>query len=399
MPARPEDSTIESKMNTNENSECIFPLVYCDKASKNAKRVFSEFQPTFPKSPLDADLLWMRKGYKPFMDKLLEFQLLNHLPNEREIVVKNLLTENLQRYNEIQSKFDFPLNYFYQDSYCLHDSAHCNSFFSQKPSQPDKNDLWILKPGNLSSGRDIQIIWDRDEARPLAEGSRRPDGSLKQKQYIAQRYIKNPLLLEGRKSEIRIYWLIASLDPLLVLIFKEGTVRLNSLPFKLDDFENQLIHVTNVFQQEHHPDFDPNVVLKWSFADLDSYVTKDLGLTSPGFIKNRLMPKLKKYLAFVVDSALKELRNVPRRGLFFGLYGADIILDDRLHPWLTEIQKGPGLSLSDPVKQRVIPPMLKETVSIMHEIQRRRRNGESLKNLESISGFELVTSEVDDIEG
>ena len=107
------------------------------------------------------------------------------------------------------------------------------------------------------------------------------------------------------------------------------------------------------------------------------------------------MPKLKNYLAFVVDSAIDELRKVPNQGLCFGLFGADIILDDRLHPWLTEVQKDPGLSLSDPVKQRVIPPMLKETVSIMHEIQRRRRTGESLKKLESISGFELVTSEVD----
>ena len=158
---------------------------------------------------------------------------------------------------------------------------HCNSFFSQKTSEPDKNDLWILKPGNLSSGRGIRIIWDREEARALAEASKTPSSGSKQKQYIAQRYIKNPLLLEGRKSEIRIYWLIASLDPLLVLIFKEGTVRLNSLPFKLDDFENQLVHVTNIYQQEHHPDFDPNIVLKWSFADLDSYVTQDLGLTRP----------------------------------------------------------------------------------------------------------------------
>ena len=49
--------------------------------------------------------------------------------------------------------------------------------------------------------------------------------------YIVQRYIRNPLLLSGRKSEIRLYWLIANLDPLIVLLYREGTVRLNTLLF------------------------------------------------------------------------------------------------------------------------------------------------------------------------
>lgn len=372
-----------------EASERNSPLVFCDSASTNAKRIFSKCQFNFAEEPEDADLLWMRKRYKPYIDKLGKFQLLNHLPNEREIVNKDLLTENLQGYGETQSKFDFSLNHFYQDSYCLYDKDHRNFFFSRKPSEPHMNDLWILKPGNLSMGRGIRIIWDREEARAVSEGPKR---------YIAQRYIKNPLLLEGRKSEIRIYWLIASVDPLLVLLFKEGTVRLNSQPFKLEDFENQLIHVTNTFQQKNHPDFDPNVVLKWSFADLDSYVTKELGSANAGFIEKQFKPKLKQYLAFVVNSALNELSKVPNHGLFFGLFGADIILDDRLQPWLTEVQKGPGLSMDDPIKKRVIPSMITETVSIVHEIQTKRRAGESLKKLESVTDFEFVINEADGID-
>ena len=62
------------------------------------------------------------------------------------------------------------------------------------------------------------------------------------KQAIMQRYIKRPLLLNDRKSEIRIYWLLASINPLRVLMFNEGTVRLNTLPYQLDQFDNPLIH-------------------------------------------------------------------------------------------------------------------------------------------------------------
>ena len=199
-------------------------------------------------------------------------------------------------------------------------------------------------------------------------------------------HIKNPLLLEGRKSEVRLYWLIASLDPLLVLLFKEGTVRLNSLPFQLDDFDNTLIHVTNVYQQKHHPDYDPSLSLKWNFPTLQSYLVNELQ-TEPDFIAAELMPRFNKYLSFVVSAAQKVLTEAPARGLFFGLYGADFILDDQLYPWLTEVQLGPGLSHDDPIKKRVVPSVLGEAVRIALEVQERKRNGMSLKHLDSMDGF------------
>lgn len=344
-------------------------------------------------SATEADLLWMRKGYDPFFKALTQFQLLNHIPNERRIINKGFLTEHLQNYSRQQSHFDFSLEDFYQETYCLRDADQSNEFLQSQPDSENADELWILKPSHMSRGRGIRIISNRSEATPYVLESRKLGTQSSERGYIAQRYIRNPLLLDGRKSEIRIYWLIACLEPLQVLLYREGTVRLNSLPFKLNDFENQLIHVTNVYQQENHPDFDPSIVLKWTFDDLESYVTNKLGLASAGFIENQLKPALKKYLAYVVHAARDELIRRPNSGLFFGLFGADLILDDQLRPWLTEVQKGPGLSLSDPVKQRVIPPMLEEAVFVELEIQRRLTSGESLKHLERVRGFEWVINE------
>ena len=42
---------------------------------------------------------------------------------------------------------------------------------------------------------------------------------------------------------------------MLVLLYPEPTVRLKSLPYKLDDFDNQLVHVTNVYHRRITPDF------------------------------------------------------------------------------------------------------------------------------------------------
>jgi len=187
--------------------------------------------------------------------------------------------------------------------------------------------------------------------------------------------------------------MIACLEPLQVLIFHEGTVRLNSLPFKLDDFDNTLIHVTNVRQQHKHREFDSETVLKWSFENLGRYVADTLRLADEHFIEQELKPQLKQQLAFVVRAGLEALRSHPINGLFFGLFGADIILDDQLRPWLTEIQKGPGLDFDDPIKQRVVPPMLTEAVSIVTEIQAKLRRGEGIKHLDNAVGFEWVIND------
>ena len=63
-----------------------------------------------------------------------------------------------------------------------------------------------------------------------------------------QRYLKNPLLINGYKFDLRIYVLVTSVNPLEIFIFKQGFGRFSTVPYTLDpnDKANKYIHLTNV---------------------------------------------------------------------------------------------------------------------------------------------------------
>ena len=367
------------------------PRIYIDPASVNAARILSELPVEAADSAPEADLLWIRKNPGAWYDKLGPFQAINHIPLERSMIRKGDLAHILHRHGASQPQAAFSHADFFQPTYCLNDPEERAAFAEQLPEVDHPDNLWILKPSNLSSGRGVKIVWNFDWLRKAL----RQRGKIafgfegRTLEYVIQRYIKNVLLLDGKKSEIRIYWLIASLDPLLVLMYPEGTARLTLQPYKLDDFDNPLIHITNVYQQKKHGDYNPNAVLKWGFPRLQEYLATEKA--APGkFLDEVLTPRLRQSLAYVVRANIESLKQTPSSGLFFGLYGADFILDDQLTPWLTEVQKGPGLSYSDNVKQHVLPAMLRGATSIVLEILALKRKGQPLTALSSTHGYEWV---------
>jgi hypothetical protein len=367
------------------------PRVYFDSASVNAAEILSALPIEVADSQVDADLFWIRKNPREWFDALAPLQALNHIPEERCMVRKADLAAHLQRYGATQRGAPFSHAHFVPPTYRLSDPAEAAAFVEQLPDEDTPDNLWILKPSNLSKGRGVRVVWRfdwlRKELRRHGRVVFRYEGG--EYEYVVQRYIKNVLLLDGRKSELRMYWLIASLDPLLVLMYPEGTARLTSMPFKLDDFSNPLIHITNVYQQKKHGGPDLDAELKWDFPRLQDYLSREKGAPSD-FLARGLPEKLGQCLAYVVHACVETLKQTPPEGVFFGVYGADFILDDTLTPWLTEVQRGPGLSQDDAVKQRVLPAMLRGAVSIVLEVLAKKRRGDRVTELSSTHGFERV---------
>ena len=69
---------------------------------------------------------------------------------------------------------------------------------------------------------------------------------------IVQKYIDNPLLLDGLKTDIRIHVLVTQTDPLHIYLFEDNFVRRASTPYDNSNWNNTFIHLTNISLNKHN---------------------------------------------------------------------------------------------------------------------------------------------------
>ena len=95
-----------------------------------------------------------------------------------------------------------------------------------------EQNVWILKPRGGSKGEGIQCFQDLQE---VIDQHHTKELEYPLSSYVLQKYIENPLLLEGHKFDIRQWVLIKSLHPLKIYYYSEAYCRLST---KLFDIHN-----------------------------------------------------------------------------------------------------------------------------------------------------------------
>jgi tubulin polyglutamylase TTLL6/13 len=72
---------------------------------------------------------------------------------------------------------------------------------------------------------------------------------------VAQRYVATPLLVNGLKFDLRVYCLVASVDPLRVFLYREGLVRFATARYAAPSAANvacSFMHLTNYAINKHN---------------------------------------------------------------------------------------------------------------------------------------------------
>ena len=174
-------------------------------------------------------------------------QLVNKFAHHAEICTKSRLAINLRRYAKaagVDLASVVPLTYVLKAG-CKPEDRELQSFraAAAECSACGDGQMWIVKPGSKNRGFGIEVM---PTARAVEAHLKKakPGGT-----WVVQKYLERPLLLGGRKFDVRQYVLVTS--DLKVFMYKDSYVRTSSSLYDATNLADRSIHLTNDYVQKH----------------------------------------------------------------------------------------------------------------------------------------------------
>lgn len=96
--------------------------------------------------------------------------------------------------------------------------------------------------------------------------------------YIVQKYISDPLLIGGKKFDMRIYALVTNYSPLTVYLYRNGFARFTHVRYDETKINQSEMHLTNVAIQKNVDNYDDNIGGKWYIDKLKIYLSSRYGV-------------------------------------------------------------------------------------------------------------------------
>jgi tubulin polyglutamylase TTLL1 len=291
--------------------------------------------------------------------RLNDMQLINHYPNHFELTRKDLMVKNIKRYLKDANKgidimgqnfLDFvPVTYLLPADYTL--------FVEEFRRNP--NAMWIMKPTARSQGKGIFIINKLAQIKKWSTQSRWAQMPLKEA-YVISRYVENPLLIGGKKFDLRIYVLVSSYRPLRVYQYVHGFARFCNAKYTTDinEVDNLFVHLTNVAVQKHDDQYNARHGGKWHIQNLRLFIEATYGLEA----SNKLFHSMDQ----LIINSLKSVQHVMINDRHcFECYGYDVLIDSDLKPWLVEVNASPSLSTTTDSDRIMKFSLLKDIYNIV----------------------------------
>ncbi|KAM6981911.1 protein polyglycylase TTLL10 [Tautogolabrus adspersus] len=370
---------------------------YCE--SRGWKRIYNKHREDFKlkwcetKSP--ANYSNFREGE----------QLMYQIPNNKVLTTKIGLLSSLREYERVSSKVNhgrtsrrLKIEEFIPTTFRMDVREEREAFFAQQEGvSNNRNQMWICKPTGMNQGRGIFLLKSPEDVSTFRlkleqgegrQASRRTQHRQPQAR-IVQHYIQKPLLLKGKKFDVRSFLLIACTSPYMVF-FRHGYVRLTCELY--DPSSNNLsAHLTNQYMQKKNPLYSQ---LKedtvWSMESFNTYVN-DRFQVAKGLPRDWVLDVFAKRMQQIMMQCFFAVKSkLDRRLGYFDLIGCDFMVDEEFKVWLLEMNCNPALHTNCDVLKEVIPSTVVETLDLTLEIFNKCRLRQTILPLDSQREFMLL---------
>jgi tubulin polyglutamylase TTLL9 len=246
--------------------------------------------------------------------------------------------------------------------------------------------VWIMKPIGSAQGKGIFLftrLSEISEWKTDFKTLKGPAGSKNDKEdvdaYIVQRYLQYPMLIGGKKFDMRLYALVTSFSPLKVYQYRRGFARFTNSRYSSDtqDIYNGFMHLTNVAIQKTAENYDERTGGKMELQDLKFHLISRYGVER--------VDALFWDMQMIILRALLAVQQVMINDRHcFELYGYDIMIDQDLRPWLIEVNASPSLTANTREDYQMKTEMLHGMLDVVD------MEGNLHGDEEHISGWDLV---------
>ncbi|XP_063611514.1 tubulin monoglutamylase TTLL4-like isoform X1 [Penaeus indicus] len=295
---------------------------------------------------------WGKHMKSPCFKAVREFQKLNHFPGTFQIGRKDKLWKNFVR---LQAKFGKEEFGFIPKTFVLPGDLKALKAAFDKEGVKKK---WIVKPPASARGTGIQVVH---------KWSQVPTDS----PVVVQRYISRPYLINDTKFDMRIYVLVTSFHPLRIFLYQDGLVRFASVQYNSASasLSDRYMHLTNYSVNKSSSSYTHNTDAgqcqghKWTLKSLWGYL-KAKGVDTSELWSRIADLVIKTVISGERDIVVRTRKNVRSRYSCYELFGFDVIIDERLRPWLLEVNISPSLHSASPLDHSVKGPLIADILNM-----------------------------------
>lgn len=315
-------------------------------------------------------------------------QEVNHIPGHHVIKMKDRIAVAANEYAKKFAKRPqcFNFDQYFPKTWLLHDKKSCKEFFAivKTPEHQklldERKIVYIQKVVNSHRGVGITPLNAEKEGllrQEYMDGKK--CGKIK-KELIVQNYVHNPLLLENRKFDFRMYMLVGSTNPLMAF-YHDGFMRVALFEYNPDSDDKQVLLTNLALNKEIHDKVKEGELYEgmdeealrhkqqWDFERLQTYLLSTGAINDPDWLDNYLRPEFKKAMIHLTRMSYPKFL---KRSNVYELYGVDFILDSNMKLWFIEANAGPSLSGYSQTLEKHILKMVKDHFEIVFGLLKSR---------------------------
>ncbi|CAI2383004.1 unnamed protein product [Moneuplotes crassus] len=314
------------------------------------------------------DICWIDAGIShERLLKMKPFQRINHFPGMYAIARKNLLARNLMK---MQTKF--PNEYdFFPKTWSL-PAEMCDfklQFSTGNNKKKVNNPIFICKPEAACQGRGI-FLMNTLSKLPTKDN------------YIAQKYISKPYLINDLKFDLRLYVLISGVDPLRIYLYKDGLARFATEKYKkpnTKNFKNSYIHLTNYAINKNSSKYQSATGAddeghKRSYRSIIEFLRQQGENVEK--LEEEIEEVIIKTLCCIQPSLAHTYKSCQpedvENSMCFEILGFDILIDNKLKPWVLEINISPSFHVDTSLDYIIKKGVIEESIRLLNLSQARK---------------------------